>query len=101
MLGVGGYLVIKQEATAGIIIAGSILTSRALAPVELAIAQLEGLGRRRARAGGGCSSCAGTFRRTGSRLPLPAPRKTLTVESVSRDPPGQQRIVVQDVSLRA
>ena len=38
VLGVGAYLVIHQEATAGIIIAGSILSARALAPVDLAIA---------------------------------------------------------------
>ena len=45
VLGVGAYLVIEQQATAGIIIASSILTSRALAPVELAIAQLARLRR--------------------------------------------------------
>src|SRR6201985_3629939 len=38
VLGVGAYLVIHQEATAGVIIAGSILSARALAPVDLAIA---------------------------------------------------------------
>src|SRR5579864_7132769 len=38
VLGTGAYLVIHQEATAGIIIAGSILSARALAPVDLAIA---------------------------------------------------------------
>ncbi|PWB64623.1 MAG: type I secretion system permease/ATPase, partial [Bradyrhizobiaceae bacterium] len=38
VLAVGAYLVIQQQATAGIIIAASILTARALAPVELAIA---------------------------------------------------------------
>jgi hypothetical protein len=38
-----GYLVIQQEASAGIIIAGAILTSRALAPVELAIAHWKGM----------------------------------------------------------
>src|SRR5436309_11946240 len=38
VLAVGAYLVIHQEATAGIIIAGSILAARALAPVDLAIA---------------------------------------------------------------
>src|SRR5262245_5098574 len=38
VLGVGAFLVIRQEATAGIIIAGSILSARALAPVDLAIA---------------------------------------------------------------
>src|SRR5262245_15458342 len=37
VLGIGAYLVIRQEATAGIIIAGSILVGRALAPVDLAI----------------------------------------------------------------
>src|SRR5262249_10630430 len=38
VLAVGATLVIHQEATAGIIIAGSILSARALAPVDLAIA---------------------------------------------------------------
>ena len=38
VLAVGAYLVIYQQATAGIIIAGSILSARALAPVDLAIA---------------------------------------------------------------
>src|SRR6516165_6682811 len=38
LLAVGAYLVIHQEATAGVIIAGSILSARALAPVDLAIA---------------------------------------------------------------
>ena len=42
VLGVGAYLVIQQEATAGIIIAGSILTARAFAPVDLAIAHWKG-----------------------------------------------------------
>jgi len=42
VLAVGAYLVINQESTAGIIIAGSILTARALAPVELAIANWKG-----------------------------------------------------------
>ena len=42
VLGVGAYLVVIGEATAGIIIAGSILASRALAPVDLAIANWKG-----------------------------------------------------------
>ena len=42
VLAVGAYLVIHQEATAGIIIAGSILSARALAPVDLAIAHWRG-----------------------------------------------------------
>ena len=42
LLAVGAWLVIHQESTAGIIIAGSILGSRALAPVDLAIANWRG-----------------------------------------------------------
>ena len=42
VLGVGAYLVILQEASAGVIIAASILTGRALAPVDLAIANWKG-----------------------------------------------------------
>ena len=44
---------IHQEATAGIIIAGSILRARALAPVELAIANWRSFRRAPGRAGGG------------------------------------------------
>src|SRR5262249_18420855 len=42
VLAVGAYLVIYQQATGGIIIAGSILSARALAPVDLAIANWRG-----------------------------------------------------------
>ena len=42
VLAVGAWLVIHQEATAGIIIAGSILSARALAPVDLAIGNWKG-----------------------------------------------------------
>src|SRR5271167_1332201 len=42
MLAVGAWLVINQQSTAGIIIAGSILGGRALAPVDLAIANWRG-----------------------------------------------------------
>src|SRR5262245_30030851 len=38
VLGVGAYLVINQEATAGVMLAATILAARALAPVDLAIA---------------------------------------------------------------
>ncbi|NJO33344.1 MAG: hypothetical protein HC869_09565 [Rhodospirillales bacterium] len=46
MLGIGAYLVINQQATAGIIIAGSILVARALPPVDVAIATGGALSRR-------------------------------------------------------
>jgi len=42
MLGVGAYLVLKNEATGGIMIAGCIIAGRALAPIDLAIAGWKG-----------------------------------------------------------
>ena len=50
VLGVGAYLVIQQEATGGVMIAASILAGRALAPVDLAIANWRGfIGARQSR----------------------------------------------------
>ncbi len=42
VLAVGAWLVIEQKATGGVIIAASILTARALAPVELTIGSWKG-----------------------------------------------------------
>ena len=99
VLGVGGYLVIIQEATAGIIIAGAILTSRALAPVELAIAHWKRPGRRPAEldtsaaalgAWRPSSRSRGTYsvsrlsRRLKSSLPYPCAREG--VDGVGAEP---------------
>jgi ATP-binding cassette subfamily C protein len=98
VLAVGAYLVINQEATAGIIIAGSILSARALAPVDLAIAHWKGfVGARQ------------SWERLNQLLilfPVPTepmslghPCKSLAVESASVVPPGNQRIVVNDINF--
>ena len=42
MLGLGAYLVMDGEASSGIIIASSIMFARALAPVDIAIANWRG-----------------------------------------------------------
>ncbi len=99
VLGVGAFLVIRQEATAGIIIASSILTSRALAPVELAIAHWRGfLAARQSWA-----RLETLFSRLPASntkpLPLPRPTASLSVEAVSAVPPGGQNAVVQNVNF--
>jgi ATP-binding cassette subfamily C protein len=99
VLGLGAWLVIKGEATAGIIIASSILTSRALAPVELAIANWRGFVAARLsfhRLGGLLRS----FPDTQAPLDLPAPRRELAVEGIAVVPPGGRSAVVQEVSFR-
>jgi ATP-binding cassette subfamily C protein len=95
VLGVGAYLVINQEASAGIIIASSILAGRALAPVDLAIANWKGFVAARqswARLG----KLLGAIKDPPEALKLPAPRSQLSVEAASVAPPGAQKLVVVD-----
>ncbi len=90
MLAIGALLVIRQEATGGIMIASSIMMSRALAPIELAIANWKGF----------ISARQGwvRLRQLLELLPeeeisvtLPSPSQTLAVENVSVAPPGLRR----------
>lgn len=98
VLGVGAYLVIQQEATAGIIVASSILTSRALAPVDLAIGNWKGFVRARQ----GWGRLKEMFEAQPSQAPalaLPAPTELITVEAASVSPPGGQRLTASNVSF--
>ena len=98
VLGLGAYLVINQEATAGVIIASSILMSRALAPVELAIANWKGfVAARQARRR--LSEMLALLPPGRQPLSLPKPEVALSVESVSATPPGDGRVVVQDIAF--
>src|SRR6204780_2865280 len=98
VLGVGAYLVIHQEATAGIIIAGSILSARALAPVDLAIAHWKGFVAARQSWHRLNRLLESLPARTAQTL-LQNPSSRLAVEAVSIAPPGDQRMVVQDVTF--
>jgi ATP-binding cassette subfamily C protein len=98
VLGVGAYLVINQEATAGIIIASSILSARALAPVDLAIANWKGFVAAR-QSWNRLNQLLVLFPEYVAPMSLDAPSKTLTVQSASLVPPGDQKIVVQDTNF--
>ena len=98
LLAVGAWLVINQQATAGIIIAGSILGSRALAPVDLVISQWRSfvaarMGWRR------LNQLLGALPADRAPMRLQPPSSKLSVENISAVPPGEQKIVVADVSF--
>src|SRR5437764_5312652 len=98
VLGLGAYLVIQQQAPAGIIIASSIIVARALAPVELAVANWRGFVAARQSWRRLSELLTGTD--PGSMpMTLPPPKSNLVVENVIGSPPGLQRIVVQDVNF--
>ncbi|MGB8397724.1 type I secretion system permease/ATPase, partial [Bradyrhizobium sp.] len=100
VLAVGAYLVIHQEATAGIIIAGSILSARALAPVDLAIAHWKGFVAAR-QSWHRLSRLLLAMPAPNAQTLLQAPARRLSVEGVSMVAPGDQRMIVQDVSFAA
>lgn len=98
VLGVGAYLVIQQQASAGIIIAASIISARALAPVELAIANWKGFYAAR-QGWARLAELFAAFPPDAPVLKLPTPSKSIGLEGVSLAPPGSRRLVVQDVGF--
>jgi len=97
MMAAAAWLVIQQQATAGVMIAVTIILGRALAPVEQLIAQWKSLVEARlawarlrdlhARA------AAPRF------AALPEPTGKITLEALTYAPAGAQRAVVRQVSV--
>ena len=102
VLAVGAWLVNNHHATGGIIIASSILSARALAPVDLAIAHWKNFAgaRQSWQRLNRMHSASGRCRRPWHNSPkLEAPSNKLQVEALSIAPAGEQKVVVQDVSF--
>jgi ATP-binding cassette, subfamily C, bacterial PrsD len=98
VLGLGAYLVIRQEATAGIIIAGSILTGRALAPLDTAIPNWKNWTAAR-QSWKRLKQILEVVPESGTVLPLRSPGQQLAVEMACVAPPGSTRLVVNDASF--
>ncbi len=98
VLAVGAYLVIHQEATGGIIIAGSILSARALAPVDLAIANWKGFGAAR-QSWRRLNELLAAYPERPTEALLDPPSKRLAVETIGIVPPGDNKLIVHDVSF--
>jgi PrtD family type I secretion system ABC transporter len=99
VLGVGAYLVIYQQASAGIIIAGSILSARALAPIDIAIAHWRGWVAAR-QSWERLRALLARIPSDTEPMPLEPPHKSLVIENASVVPPGEQKPVVRDLSLK-
>ncbi|PTW62651.1 PrtD family type I secretion system ABC transporter [Breoghania corrubedonensis] len=98
VLGLGAWLVIRQEMSSGGMIAASIITSRALAPVEQAVAHWRGfVGARQAR------RRLDEVPRAETHTPeteLPAPHRDLKVEALMVAAPGETTALIQGASFR-
>ncbi|RWD21046.1 type I secretion system permease/ATPase, partial [Mesorhizobium sp.] len=98
MLGVGAWLVIEQQATAGIIITASILSGRALAPVDLVIANWKGF--LTARQGWQrLNRMLAAMPADARPMALPMPARHIFMQIVSIAAPGTQRLLVHEASF--
>ena len=99
ILGLGALLVIEGQMSGGLMIAGSILMSRALAPIEIAVAHWKGFTASR-QAYRRLQHIMSLVPAQGQRMPLPAPKQVMSVEEVYVSAPGAQLPIVQAATLR-
>lgn len=99
ILTVGALLVIDDKASGGVILASSVLSGRALAPVDSAIANWRGL----VAASTGWERIVqliNAFQKAPPRsIELGAPSAELTIRDLWVAPPGVQRMTVQGAAL--
>ncbi len=98
IMGLGAWLVLQDQLTAGGMIAGSILMARALAPIEQAIA----LWRSAIAAHSSyqrVKQALGTTHQPEQSAQLPAPEGHLQVESVSFAHSGEMEPMIRNVSF--
>jgi PrtD family type I secretion system ABC transporter len=98
MLSIGAYLVLTQQASAGVMIATTILLGRAVQPVEQLVGSWRTLSDARA-AYGRLLEISKYFDTGAKRLALPRPEGRITVEGVSFRPPHSDRMVLAGISL--
>jgi PrtD family type I secretion system ABC transporter len=98
ILGLGAYLTLRGEVTGGVIIAASITTSRALAPVEQVIAHWRNFLAAR-QSYGRLSKMLDMSPAVHRPLALPPPVERLTLEHMTVCVPGTERPVLLDISF--
>lgn len=99
MLGLGAWLVLRGELSAGAMIAGSILMGRALAPIEMAVGQWAVV----QRAQEGWGRLAELFTRMPQEQPrtqLPRPKADLEAQNLTVVPPGESYATLRMVNFR-
>jgi ATP-binding cassette, subfamily C, bacterial EexD len=98
-LGLGAYLVLENEVSSGVLIAGAILLGRALAPID----QLTGVWKQFIGAREQFRRLNDWLRRipvARERMALPPPTGQILVEGVTVIPPGAQLPALRNVTLR-
>lgn len=98
ILGMGAYFVVMNEMSAGMMIAGSILMGRALAPVDLIIGSWSGLNNART-AYFRLSEILEVIPANERNMQLPTPVGHVTVENLFVVPPSSKTPAIKGVNL--
>ena len=98
ILGLGAYLAINHEISAGLVIAGSVLLGRALAPIDLIIGSWKGFISARSQYNR-LNEILDKQKAEPDRMSLPAPEGHVNVENIIVSPPGSRTPVIKGISF--
>lgn len=98
ILGLGAYLAINHEISAGLVIAGSVLLGRALAPIDLIIGSWKGFISARSQYNR-LNEILDKQKAEPERMSLPAPEGHVNVENIIVSPPGSRTPVIKGISF--
>ncbi len=99
MLGTGAYLALRQEITPGVIVAASIISGRALAPIEQAMGSWKQIIAARDAYHRLLSFLTKHCPDTEQKVTLPVPTGALAAEAITGGPPGTRSMVLKGVSF--
>lgn len=97
-LGLGALLALRQEISPGMMIAGSLLLGRALAPIDLLVGTWKGFSVARVQFDR-LEELLENIPDEKESMSLPAPLGNVSVEQVSVVPPGSRQVVVRGVNF--
>jgi ATP-binding cassette subfamily C protein EexD len=100
ILGLGAYLAINNEITPGLMIAGSILLGRALAPIDQMIGAWKGFVAARGQYSR-LSDILSKVPEDEERMPLPAPLGAVSFEAAVITPPSGKLPAIKGISFKA
>lgn len=98
ILGLGAYLAVNHEISAGLVIAGSVLLGRALAPIDLIIGSWKGFISARSQYNR-LNDILDKQQGEPERMSLPAPEGHVNVENIIVTPPGSRAPVIKGISF--
>ena len=99
ILGLGALLVLKQELSPGLMMGGSLLLGRALAPIDMLVGTWKGFSVARAQYDRLCALLEQSPL-DGERMRLPPPKGNLSLEQVYVTPPGGKVAVLKAISMQ-